>query len=58
MMKVLHVLKSDPDETTSQLMAAFSEDDEVQCFELFPEDVDYDKLIKLVFMSDKVICWW
>ena len=57
-MKILHILKSEPDETINRLMASFSEDDEIQYFELFSEDVDYDKLIKLVFMSDKVICWW
>ena len=57
-MKVLHVLKSEPDETTRTLKSAFVESDEVQEFEMYKADVDYDKLIQLVFDSDKVICWW
>ena len=57
-MKVLHVLKSEPDETTKRLKSAFAESDEVQEFEMYKGDVDYDKLIALVFDSDKVICWW
>jgi hypothetical protein len=57
-MKVLHVLKSEPDETIKTLMGSFAESNEVQEFEMYKGDVDYDKLIELVFDSDKVICWW
>lgn len=57
-MKVLHVLKSEPDEIIKTLKSGFAESDEVQEFEMYRADVDYDKLIQLVFDSDKVICWW
>jgi hypothetical protein len=57
-MKVLHVLKSEPDKTIKTLMGSFAEGGEVQEFEMYKGDVDYDKLIGLVFDSDKVICWW
>jgi hypothetical protein len=57
-MKVLHVLKSVPDESIKTLKSAFAQSDEVQEFEMYKGDVDYDKLIELVFESDKVICWW
>jgi hypothetical protein len=57
-MKVLHVLKSEPDEILQKLMEPVSEGNEVQQFELYKGDVDYDKLIELVFGHDKVICWW
>jgi hypothetical protein len=57
-MKVLHVLKSEPDETIKTLMGSFAESNEVQEFEMYKGDLDYDKLIELVFDSDKVICWW
>jgi hypothetical protein len=57
-MKVLHVLKSEPDKTIKTLMGSFAEGGEVQEFEMYKGDVDYDKLIELVFDSDKVICWW
>jgi hypothetical protein len=57
-MKVLHVLKSEPDDILQKLMAPVSEGNEVQQFELYKGDVDYDKLIELVFDHDRVICWW
>ncbi|MCJ7684857.1 MAG: hypothetical protein MUO68_11255 [Desulfobacteraceae bacterium] len=57
-MKLLHVLKSEPDNVTKTLMKASSEGNDVQQFELFAKDVDYDKLIELIFENDKVISWW
>ncbi len=57
-MKVLHVLKSEPDEITKRLMKPLSEDNEARQFEMYKGGVDYDKLVELVFEYDKVICWW
>ena len=57
-MKLLHVLKSEPDEVIKKLMKASSEGNDVQQFELFAKDVDYDKLVELIFENDKVISWW
>ncbi len=57
-MKVLHVLKSEPDNVIKTLMNASSEGNDVQQFELFANDVDYDKLVELIFENDKVISWW
>lgn len=57
-MKVLHVLKSEPDDITKALIKPSSEGDEAQQFELFGENPDYDELVRLVFENDKVICWW
>ncbi len=57
-MKVLHVLKSEPDEITKILMEPLSEGNNYQQFAMYKGAVDYDKLVKLVFESDKVICWW
>ena len=57
-MKVLHVLKSEPDEIMRKLVGAFSEGNETREFEMFTADLDYDKLVELVFEYDKVICWW
>ena len=57
-MKILQVLKSEPDEIIETLMGSSSEDCEVQQFEMYNADVDYDKFIDLVFKHDKVICWW
>jgi hypothetical protein len=57
-MKILHVLKSEPDEITERLIQPSSEGNEVQEFEMYKGDVDYDELVKLVFESDKVVSWW
>lgn len=57
-MKLLHVLKSGPDENIKKLMEALSEGNEVQQFEMYKGDVNYDKLVELVFEHDKAICWW
>lgn len=57
-MKILHVQKSEPDEIVTKLMEPISKGNDVQQFELYKGDVDYDKLIELVFNHDKVICWW
>ena len=57
-MKLLHVLKSEPDDVTKKLVEASSKGSEIQQFELYKDNVDYDKLVELVFENDKVICWW
>lgn len=57
-MKVLHVLKSEPDDTVKKLLDPWLEGNEVQQFEIYQGNVDYDRLIELVFENDKVICWW
>ena len=57
-MKLLHVLKSEPDEVIKTLMNASSEGNDVQRFELFTKDADYDRLVELIFENDKVISWW
>jgi len=57
-MKLLHVLKSEPDEIIKTLMEPLSEGNDVQQFDLYKGEVDYDKLVEQIFEHDKVICWW
>lgn len=57
-MKILHIQKSEPDEIVTKLIKPISEGNDFQQFELYKSDVDYDKLVELVFDHDKVICWW
>lgn len=54
----MHVLKSEPDEIIKRLMGPMPEGSELDQFELYTGDVDYDELVKQVFEHDKVICWW
>ena len=57
-MRVLHILKSDPDETVEKLIDALSEDGEATVMPLFNRDVDWLRLVDDIFAHDRVICWW
>jgi hypothetical protein len=58
--KILHLLKTEPDETQQVLMGGFSMGQEVREIALFHsgQDVDYEELIDLIFEYDKIITWW
>jgi hypothetical protein len=59
-MKILHILKTEPDNNTKTLMSAFdgSQGEETTVFELYDEQADFEKLIDLIFEHDKIISWW
>ena len=57
-MNTLHVLKSEPDETTRELMRLLSEGEETTVFELYNGQPDYAKFIDMIFDHEKVISWW
>jgi len=57
-MKLLHILKSEPDDNTRRLMAIVSEGNEASQFPLYEEQADYEKLIEAIFENDKAISWW
>ena len=57
-MKILHTLKSVPDEMTNAFIKILSGGEESTVFSLYEEDPDYEKLIDLIFENDKVISWW
>jgi hypothetical protein len=57
-MKLLHILKSEPDDRTKALMNIISEDEEVSLFRLYEEGVDFERLLDLLFEYDKCISWW
>jgi hypothetical protein len=56
-MKVLHILKTEPNETVEGFMEAFT-DDEVTTVPLYEGDVDWEALVDDIFSHDKIICWW
>ena len=57
-MKLLHILKSEPDHTTKILIDIMSEGEEATEFNLYNNPADYGKLIDLIFEHDKIISWW
>ncbi len=57
-MKLLHILKSEPDENTRTFMEILSEGEEAAEVGLYQEGADFGKLIDMIFEHDKVITWW
>ncbi len=57
-MKILHILKTEPDDDTKTLIDIVSRGEESTIFELFNDNVDYERLIDLIFEHDKVVTWW
>ena len=56
-MKTLHILKSPIDKVTQSLIGAFETDETVMIPLVEDEVLDYDRLVDLIFDSDRVICW-
>lgn len=59
--KMLHILKSEPDDLQRTLMYTLSLGYSCLQFPLFEMDdmePDYDELIDLIFEFDEVITWW
>jgi hypothetical protein len=57
-MKLLHILKSEPDNSTKTLIDILSAGEEATSFALYEDNPDYENLIDLVFDHDKIISWW
>jgi len=57
-MKVLYIYRSEPDELTKKLAEGAAEGKEVVEVKLYEGNVDYDKLVELIFSCDQVVCWW
>ena len=57
-MKILHVYRSAPSETTKKLVEIVSEGRESESFDLNVNNPDYDSLVDKVLAADQTICWW
>jgi hypothetical protein len=57
-MKILHVYRSEPSDTTKKLVEIVSEGRESDSFDLTAENPDYDALVDMVTAADQTICWW
>ncbi|UCF82504.1 MAG: hypothetical protein JSV50_15070 [Desulfobacteraceae bacterium] len=57
-MKILHILRSEPDEMTQLFIRGTSRGAESLTILLYQGEVDYDELVKEIFNSDRVISWW
>jgi len=57
-MKILHILKTEPGKEVENLINNISQGEDASIFKLYGEQVNYEKLIDLVFEHDKAISWW
>lgn len=55
-MKVLYIIKRDPDATARELIERHGEQADVSIVDL-RVDKDYDGIVREVFGNDRVICW-
>ncbi|MCF8105949.1 MAG: hypothetical protein K9K64_10725 [Desulfohalobiaceae bacterium] len=56
-MHTLHILRTEPDQTTTELFELVAEPEEKRV-RLYSGDVDWDQLVEDIFAADKVISWW
>lgn len=57
-MKVLHILKSKPDESVIGIINAQKSAHEVSVVNLYEDDnLDYEHLVELIENFDKIITW-
>ncbi len=57
-MKVLNILKSEPDETVEKLREAAFKDNQSSVTMLYRDHVDWERLVDDIFLHDKIIFWW
>ncbi|MDJ0987001.1 MAG: hypothetical protein QNJ26_15785 [Desulfobacterales bacterium] len=57
-MKILHILRSEPDENTRAFIEQTFEDAQNVEVPLYEDHINYDALVTEIFSSDKVISWW
>ncbi|MGD9365059.1 MAG: hypothetical protein PVH87_05135 [Desulfobacteraceae bacterium] len=63
MPKILHLLRSAPDDTTAELILALSGNDGATVVSLYPDDivgtpVDWGRLIDDILAHEVIISWW
>lgn len=57
-MKILHILRTEPDEMTRTFIQQTFGDAQNAEVPLYEDNINYDELIVEIFSSDRVISWW
>jgi hypothetical protein len=57
-MKVLHILRTEPDDYVKKFMETISAEEETKVTALYNGDVDWSGLVDDILSYDKVISWW
>jgi hypothetical protein len=63
MKKLLHILKSEPDDMVTRLIEAISAEEGASVALLYRDNicgrpVDWLRLVDDIFDHEKIICWW
>jgi hypothetical protein len=63
MSKILHLLRSTPDDTVAELILSLSGSEGATVVSLYPDDiagtpVDWDRLIDDILAHEVIISWW
>ena len=63
MPKILHLLRSIPDDTVADLIQVMSGTEGATVVSLYPDDVantpvDWSRLIEDIMAHETIICWW
>ena len=56
-MRILYILKTEPDASTRRIIEAQSVGNDVTIVDLTSVGVSYDRLVADVFSHDRVFCW-
>jgi hypothetical protein len=57
-MKILHIFRSEPDETVQNIVKSTTNGDESTVFELYQDNIDWSRLVDDIFSHQKVVSWW
>jgi len=56
--KILHILRSEPDETVQRFTEVLSMEATASVVMLYEAAVDWPAVVDKIFENDTVICWW
>lgn len=57
-MKVLYILRSEPDAIVQGLTQGIDRECDVTVSPIYQGETDWDALVDNIFSHDRVICWW
>jgi hypothetical protein len=57
-MRILNIIRTEPDDTTKTFVEGFSKDEESKNILLYEGNIDWAALVDDIFSYDRIICWW
>ncbi len=57
-MKILHIFRTEPDETVENIVKTATNGDESKVLELYKGDIDWSRVVDDIFSHEKMISWW